>query len=73
MRRHRAELSQPCRAAREERRKQFLARVGAACGPEIAKFCNTGSATDEGPGRCLRHHQSELSESCKAAIPNRDR
>ena len=72
MRQHRAEFSEPCRTAIDARRKEFMERIKMACGADIAKFCNTGSATDEGPRHCLREHKAELSESCKAAIPNRD-
>ena len=70
MREHRAEFSEPCRTAMDARRKEMMARIRTACGADIAKFCNTGSQTDEGPRRCLRDHKDELSDSCKAAFPN---
>lgn len=72
MRDHQAELSEPCRTAIEARRQERRERVKAACTADIAKFCNTGSPTGEGVGRCLRDHKAELSETCKAAFPNRD-
>jgi hypothetical protein len=41
--------------------------VRAACDAEIKKLC-TG---DERAGQCLRAHESELSDGCKAALATR--
>lgn len=38
--------------------------IQAACATEIAKLC----AGDDRIGQCLRKHQDELSEGCKAGL-----
>ena len=70
MRAHRAEFSEPCRTALEARRKEVMEKIRAACGPEIAKFCSAPSPADEGPRHCLRDHEADLSQTCKAAFPS---
>ena len=70
MRMHRSEFTQTCQSAMAARRAEMMERVKTACAVDIAKFCNTGSQTDEGPGRCLRDHRDELSDACKSAFPN---
>jgi hypothetical protein len=63
-------LSAPCKAELE----QMKAKVEAAkeaCKPDVDKFCSGVAA---GGGRimdCLRQHESELSDACKAAQPQR--
>ena len=71
MRQHNSEFSESCRSAIAARRQERMERIKTACGADIAKFCNGSSQTDDRPGRCLRDHKDELSESCKAALPNR--
>lgn len=73
LREHLEELSEPCRAQIQERGAQARGagqRVRQACADELARFC-----PDAGPGsglmRCLRPHESELSEACRAALPQR--
>jgi len=70
MRQHRNEVSEPCRTAMDARRAEMIAKIKASCSDDVAKFCSAGSSTGEGVGHCLRDHQAELSESCKAAFPN---
>jgi hypothetical protein len=38
--------------------------IRSVCQTDVAKFC----AGEERVGRCLRRHESELSESCTAAL-----
>ena len=54
-------------AAKEERRTQRQALIGAACAEDIAKFCPD---TEAGPARgaCLREHRGELSDACQGAM-----
>lgn len=71
MRQHHAEFSEGCRTALTARRQERMEHIKTACAADIAKFCNAGSQTGDRPGRCLRDHKAELSESCKAALPDR--
>ena len=62
---HEAELSQPCInqiAAKKEKMKEFRA----ACKEDARKFCK---GIKPGRGRvvsCLRSHEQELSDACRA-------
>ncbi len=42
-------------------------RLKVACADDIQKFC----AGDDKPGKCLRQHQSELSQACSTALAER--
>jgi len=68
MRQHRDAFSPACRSDMEARRKVMLDKIKAACNPEIAKFC-AGGEEQGGPGHCLREHAADLSDGCKAALP----
>lgn len=70
VREHRGDFSQPCRTAMQARRTEMMDKIKDACGTDIAKFCTGGAQPGEGPGHCLRDHQAELSDGCKAAFPN---
>ncbi len=70
MREHRDALSPACHSDMESRRKAMMDKVNAACGADIAKFCAGGGQSDEGPRHCLREHEAELSDTCKAAFPH---
>ena len=76
---HEAELSAECRAHLQagpgaaKQRPKAGGRAGggfmAACREDVDKFCKD---TQPGQGRvqeCLRSHESELSEACKAQLP----
>ena len=69
MREHRDQFSPACRGDMEARRKAMMDKINAGCGAEIAKFCSGGAQPGEGPGHCLREHAAELSDTCKAALP----
>lgn len=71
MRDHRADFSQACQSAMQERRAAMMQRIKTACAADIAKFCSAGTQADDRPGRCLRDHKDELSPTCKAAFPSR--
>jgi len=72
MRQHRTEFSQGCQTAMEARRRERMDRIKTACSADLAKFCSgAASQVDERPGRCLRDHRDQLSESCKSALPDR--
>jgi hypothetical protein len=65
MKAHENEVSQACKdavAAEREKEKEFKN----ACNPDAAKFCN---GVKRGHGRivhCLKSHEAELAEPCKA-------
>jgi len=63
----RQDVSDACRRALNARREWVLDRVRKACTNEIAAFC-AREGTDA-PVRCLRHHQGQLSNACKATLP----
>ena len=61
-------LSAPCKAYLDEMKARMEA-AKEACQPDVDKFC---AGVPVGGGRimqCLKQHQSELSEACKAAEP----
>ena len=61
-------LSAPCKAHLDAEKAKMEA-VKEACKGDVDKFCG-GVATGEGRiMQCLHQHQSELSDSCKAAWP----
>jgi hypothetical protein len=65
-------LSAECKAQRTERKEQ-IGEIKEACAEDFSKFCK-----DIKPGRgrkirCLKEHESELSEACKAELPKRQR
>lgn len=64
---HRQEVSDPCRKGLDARRQWVLDRVRGACANEIAAYCAREPA--DAPVRCLRHHESQLSNTCKATLP----
>ena len=68
MRQHHDDVSAACRSDMDARRKVMQDKIKAACGPEIAKFC-TGGDEQGGLGHCLRGHVADLSDGCKAALP----
>lgn len=64
---HRQDVSQECRSALDARRQSVLARVRKACTNEIAAYC--AGDHSETPLRCLRHHDAQLSPTCRATLP----
>jgi Cysteine rich repeat len=61
-------VSAPCKAEIAEMKARMEAEK-AACKPDVDKFC---AGVAEGGGRimqCLKQHESELSDACKAAQP----
>lgn len=69
MREHRDAFSPACRSDMDARRKAMMDKITAACAADIAKFRTGGTEPGEGPRRCLREHEADLSDTCKAAIP----
>lgn len=73
---HADELSEACRAQiaqRGDRARGVGKRVRRACAPELSRFCPDLPPGEGGIMRCLRPHQAELSEACRAAVPPRGR
>ena len=66
LRSHEEELSQACKdhfAALREKRKEFVK----ACGEDRKKFCKDIKHRKRGKiAACLKSHEAELSETCKA-------
>jgi Cysteine rich repeat len=59
------QVSAECKAHIEEMRQRFQA-AAEACKPDVEKFCQD---VQPGGGRiiqCLRQHETELSDACKA-------
>ncbi|MDJ0788860.1 MAG: cysteine rich repeat-containing protein [Myxococcota bacterium] len=73
---HKDELTEDCRAQiaqRSEQARSVGKRVRQACAAELARFCPELTPGEGGMMRCLRPHEAELSEDCRAAIPPRSR
>ena len=63
-------VSAPCKAEMDAMKAKMEA-AKEACKPDVDKFCSGVAA---GGGRvmdCLKQHESELSDACKAAQPKR--
>jgi hypothetical protein len=46
-------------------------RMKAACGEDSKRLCADAKSGGGGIVRCLREHESELSDACKQALPSR--
>jgi hypothetical protein len=70
---HMDELSPTCRDQMQRRAKwaEGAQRLKAACGEDSKKHCAAATAGRGGIVRCLREHESELSDACKQALPPR--
>jgi hypothetical protein len=71
-----ADLGPRCRGkltARVAQLRERHALVVRACPDEVARFCpDVDPAPGQGLVRCLREHESELSETCRTQLPPRD-
>lgn len=71
LRTHESELGEECRASLTGKRSQAkdrLAEIGEACQSDLQRYC----PDRRGPMyvmRCLRNHETDLSEGCRAALP----
>ena len=61
-------LSAPCKAHLDEEKARMQA-FKEACKGDVEKFCSGVAMGDGHIMQCLHQHQSELSDSCKAAQP----
>lgn len=71
---HKDELSEACRTQMEQRAERARGigkQVQQACADELARFCPDFQPGGGGLMRCLRPHEAELSEACRAALPPR--
>jgi hypothetical protein len=69
---HSAELSDACRAQLERaegRMRRASARFLAACGDDVGRLCGDVAPGEGRRIRCLRQHESELSDACRQAMP----
>jgi hypothetical protein len=74
LREHQAELTPACRdhlAARHEKMRARAEAVFAACESDLAKHCPGKEPGEGGLMRCLRDHESDLTQPCKDALPER--
>jgi len=68
---HRDELSDACRAQIETQSGKRQDRRQ-ACRSDIAEFCSSIDKQDRRAlNKCLREHESELTEDCRASLPQR--
>ncbi len=71
---HKDELSEACQAQVEQRSAQgqrIGRRIQQSCADELARYCPEARPGGGGLGRCLRPHEADLSEACRAALPER--
>jgi len=68
---HMDDLAPACREQMQRRAKwtESADRMKAACGEEAKKFCPDAQPGGGRVVRCLREHESELSDTCKQALP----
>jgi hypothetical protein len=69
LRQNRGEASRDCQILLNQRRELLLERIHDACGSDMARFCSEHRSGGDGLIRCLRRHQSQLTETCKATLP----
>ncbi|MBI4057045.1 MAG: hypothetical protein HY399_05795 [Elusimicrobia bacterium] len=71
LKQHEAELSESCRKegakikAKREKIRERLEEFKGVCGPDVEKFCKGVQPGEGRIIRCLKEHESELSESCR--------
>jgi hypothetical protein len=70
LREHQEELSGVCRE-RLDARGRRASRVRDACSADADKLCADVEPGQGATVRCLREHESELSERCRSALPAR--
>ena len=52
-------------------KRRIIKELAEACKDDSEKFCKDVAAGKGGKIKCLKEHSAELSESCKAALPQR--
>jgi hypothetical protein len=62
---HDAELSEACKKS-GEKMKERMAKAQEACKADVEKFCKDVKPGGGAVMKCLREHDAELSDSCKA-------
>jgi len=66
---HEAELSQECKAYRESKADEIKEKSDAlkkACSKDVEQFCKDVQPGQGRLARCLKEHEAELSQECKA-------
>ena len=68
---HETEISTACKNMRAEMAKRRQTRVdfAGACKGDLDRLCKDVPAMKGGKVKCLREHQNELADACKAAMP----
>lgn len=61
-------VSAPCKTEMEQMKAKMEA-AKEACQPDVDKFCSTVAKGGGQVMQCLKQHESELSDACKAAQP----
>jgi hypothetical protein len=65
-------VSAPCKTEMEQMKAKMEA-AKAACQPDVDKFCSSVAKGGGQVMQCLKQHESELSDACKAAQPKQHR
>lgn len=76
MKEHEAKLSEGCRAFAAEKKDELKEKFGQAkeaCAADKEKFCKDVKAGGGAIVKCMKSHEAELSEACRATLPKRKR
>jgi len=65
-------VSAPCKTEMQQMKAKMEA-IKEACQPDVDKFCPSVAKGDGQVMQCLKQHESELSDACKAAQPKQHR
>jgi hypothetical protein len=70
MKEQRDQLSRECQE-RMQAHRAHKQQMREACGDDVAALCSDVARERGAVKRCLREHEADLSEACRAALPSR--